>query len=184
MAKTHQETTALGFDIAVTPTAPQAQEKGASRSVWLTGVEIADWLAMTPAAVTQMKQAGVLIAREDGRYDARANIRSYVGKLRSRKTGAQSAHQDLNKELLRLKVANEERRNLEWRMMYGTAIAEQIREQLIAQVSLLRETLAVKGVTPADFAPLFGALGQIDIDRALEGAEGETDELADLYNKS
>ncbi len=176
------ETTELGFDVAVSdPTRREGRTD--ARSVWLTGVEMADWLAMTPAAVTQLKGAGVLTAREDGRYDARANIRSYLTKLRQRKNGGTSAHTDLNKELLRLKVANEERRNLEWRMMYGTAIAEQIREQLIAQVSLLRDALAVKGVSPADFAPLIGALGKIDIDRALEGAEGETDELADIYDK-
>lgn len=160
-----------------------AQRAPSGRNLRLTGVEMAEWLAVTPAAITKMKQAGVLVLCDDGSYDARASVRSYVSKLRKSKSAGSASSKDLDTELKRLKVANEERRNLEWRMAYGTAIAAQIREQLLAQVCNLRDALTAKGITAADFAPLLGALGNIDVDRVLMGAEGDTDELAGIYDQ-
>lgn len=75
---------------------------------------VADWLALTPKRVKQLRDEGVLIEKSPGLYDLRASVLRYVNYIR---TGNRA---DLNDERAKLTKAKREAADMENDVRRGT----------------------------------------------------------------
>jgi hypothetical protein len=87
-----------------------------------TGVELADWLGITPSAVTRLKQAGRVVPAPAGGYLLKASIQKYVGGMR--KSDERGSPRDLDQQKKFWDVENAKQKNYRWRMDYGRELIQ------------------------------------------------------------
>jgi hypothetical protein len=84
----------------------------------VTGVELADWLGVTPAAVSKAKTDGRVKTGPDGRFELKASVRMlYQAAIRRREHGELHGNQD--RQLKYWQVENLKAKNAAWRRKYG-----------------------------------------------------------------
>ena len=57
------------MDLINLPPPEPTEKKKEAPQLAVSGAELADWLCVSPAAITQGRNAGFFVVREDGRYD-------------------------------------------------------------------------------------------------------------------
>lgn len=147
--------TELGFEVEIDDTKPAARKKAVADTV-CTGAELAEWLSITPAAITNLKKKGVLAVDGNGMYNLKESIQTYVRQLRSRKD-PQGEKMDLEASENFWKIEDRKQRVLSWRVKYGSELADRIIQQLANGIGNLREAIrdspkaieAVKGMLQA-----------------------------------
>lgn len=145
----------LGFEIEIDEKKAKRGSRPASDPV-CTGAELAEWLSVSPAAITKLKQKGILSVNADGMYNLKASIQSYVRQLRGRKE-PQGQKIDLEANEDFWKTEDRKQRVLSWRVRYGSELTDKIMQQLTVGIGNLREVLkdnpkgveAVKGMLQA-----------------------------------
>lgn len=164
------------------PTDDHTDKKRASKPLSVTGAELADWLGITPPAVTQLKKRGELVPDEDGKYDLRASIRAYCNNLRKRKTPKGEQTVNLEASLAFWRVENEKQKNLQWRVRYGQSIASAIVQQLSNAISILRSELENDSAACDAIRNLQESIGRVDLDDAVYETlnEANDDEFSEI----
>jgi hypothetical protein len=103
----------------------------------VTGSELAEWLGVSAAAITKMKQAKRIVPLPDGKYVLKDTVRAYCIELRGKKA-SQGEGKDLQRTIDYWRGENLKAKNLRWRLGYGRDIARAIIEQLRASVNNFR----------------------------------------------
>ena len=149
---------------------PPAEKKKQAPQLAVSGAELADWLCMTPAAVTQGRNTGFFFVRDDGRYDLKASVQSYIRRVRGKKikTGESG---DLKKQLDYWDVENKKTKNRDWRMRYGQEIAMAVINQLTDIMVNARNTISKSPEALAFFDDAIETLGKVDYDMVLMQTE-------------
>lgn len=112
---------------------------------------VADWLALTPKRVKQLRDEGVLIEKKPGLYDLRASVLRYVNYIR---TGNRA---DLNGERALLTKAKREAADMENDVRRGTLHSSEDIEKGIKTMCL-----NIRGrflTLPAKLAPKLAEMG-------------------------
>lgn len=91
---------------------------------------VADWLALTPKRVKQLRDMGVLIEKSPGLYDLRASVLRYVNYIR---TGNRA---DLNSERALLTKAKREAADMENKVRRGALHSSEDYEKGIKTICL------------------------------------------------
>lgn len=133
---------------------------------------VADWLALTPKRVKQLRDEGVLIEKKPGLYDLRASVLRYVNYIR---TGNRA---DLNGERALLTRAKREAADMENDVRRGNLHSTEDIEKGLATMCL-----NIRGRLSTLPAKLSGELAQMGGDRAgiFDKLKGAIDEaLEDL----
>lgn len=105
---------------------------GMESELTANGRELAEWLCLTPAAVSQMVKAGKLKALPGGAvpiYPLKSSVQSVIKELRGRKRGTGEG-KDLERSLKYWQVEKAKQAVLQWRLQYGKDIAVTILERL------------------------------------------------------
>lgn len=124
---------------------------GLESEITVNGSELADWLAVTPGAVTRMVQRGELRQLEGGRYPLKASVQAVVKKLRGRKAG-QGETKDLERSLKYWQVEKSKQQVLSWRLSYGRDLASALLSHLDGAFREFQK--AVAGIPEANAAAL------------------------------
>ena len=175
--------TELGFEIEQTE--DDAVKLQADRMKTVSGAELAEWLNCSSAAITQMKNAGKLVTDERGRYPLFESVRTYVTQLRNRKKGEQDGGAStggLDRSLLFWKVENEKSKNLQWRMRYGSDIAQKILGQMAGSIRNFSHSLDKYPEAVQALKNLLADIEGSDVEAAVletEDMEGEGEFTAD-----
>jgi len=112
---------------------------------------VADWLALTPKRVKQLRDEGVLIEKSPGLYDLRASVLRYVNYIR---TGNRA---DLNSERALLTKAKREAADMENEVRRGTLHSSEDYEKGIKTICL---NIRSRFLTlPAKLAPKLAEMG-------------------------
>lgn len=112
---------------------------------------VADWLALTPKRVKQLRDEGVLIEKKPGLYDLRASVLRYVNYIR---TGNRA---DLNGERALLTKAKREAADMENDVRRGTLHSSEDIEKGIKTMCLnIRSRFLTM---PAKLAPKLAEMG-------------------------
>lgn len=112
---------------------------------------VADWLALTPKRVKQLRDEGVLIEKKPGLYDLRASVLRYVNYIR---TGNRA---DLNGERALLTKAKREAADMENDVRRGTLHSSEDIEKGIKTMCL---NIRSRFLTlPAKLAPKLAEMG-------------------------
>lgn len=112
---------------------------------------VADWLALTPKRVKQLRDMGVLIEKSPGFYDLRASVLRYVNYIR---TGNRA---DLNSERALLTKAKREAADMENEVRRGMLHSSEDYEKGIKTICL-----NIRGrflTLPAKLAPKLSEMG-------------------------
>ena len=152
------------------PPAETSEKKKQAPQLAVSGAELADWLCMTPAAVTQGRNTGFFFVRDDGRYDLKASVQSYIRRVRGKKikTGESG---DLKKQLDYWDVENKKTKNRDWRMRYGQEIAMAVINQLTDIMVNARNTISKSPEALAFYDDAIETLGKVDYDMVLMQTE-------------
>jgi len=89
----------------------------AETGIEVNAKELAEWLGVTPSAVTQLKAAGKIVPTPSGKFDLKATVAAYCRDLRARRGPSES--KDLSEQLLFWRVENAKTANARWRVEYG-----------------------------------------------------------------
>ena len=158
------------MDLINLPPPEKTETKKQAPQLTVSGAELADWLCVTPAAITQGRNAGFFVVRDDGRYDLKASVQSYIHRVRGKKikTGESG---DLKKQLDYWDVENKKTKNRDWRMRYGQEIAMAVISQLSDIMVNARNTISKSPETLAFFDEAIETLGKVDYDMVLMQVE-------------
>lgn len=143
----------------------------------VSAAELAEWLGVSAAAVTKMKQAKRIVPLPDGKYDLKETVRAYCIEVRGKKA-VQGEGKDLQRTIDYWKGENLKAKNLRWRMGYGRDIARAIIEQLRASVNSFRQACE-RDATPAILEAtlrLAEGLRQINPDDVVYDVDDEGDD--------
>lgn len=108
---------------------------GMESTLTASGKELAEWLCVTPAAVSQWAKSGK-IRPIDGREDSppvyplKESVQSIVREWRGRRKAAGEGSKDLERSLKYWKVERTKQAVLQWRMSFGKNIALSILDRL------------------------------------------------------
>lgn len=158
------------MDLINLPPPEPTEKKKEAPQLAVSGAELADWLCVSPAAITQGRNAGFFVVREDGRYDLKASVQSYIHRVRGKKVKTGEAG-DLKKQLDYWDVENKKTKNRDWRMRYGQEIAMAIIGQLTDIFVNAKNTIAKSPETLAFFDNAIRTLGSVDLDMVLMQTE-------------
>lgn len=112
---------------------------------------VADWLALTPKRVKQLRDEGVLIEKKPGLYDLRASVLRYVNYIRA------GNRADLNGERALLTKAKREAADMENDVRRGTLHSSEDIEKGIKTMCL---NIRSRFLTlPAKLAPKLAEMG-------------------------
>ncbi len=138
----------------------------------VSGVEMADWLGVSPAAVTQMKKAGVLKVSADGGYQLKASIKNYIATLRARKAKTGDSA-DLDRSLKYWDVEAKKQKVTRWRIQYGREIGQMIIDQCRGGIELVKATVAKYPGAMDALKKLSDEVAAVDIDDAVFSVDNE-----------
>ena len=138
---------------------------------------VADWLALTPRRVRQLRDEGVLIEKAPGLYDLQSSVVRYITYLRKG-----SGNTNLTDERAMLTRAKREAADMENKVRRGNLHSTEDIEKGLATMCL-----NIRGRLSTLPAKLSGELAQMGGDRAgifdkLKGAIDETLEDLSSYN--
>ncbi len=153
--------TELGFEVEDTKDTEQSTAPSSEDAV-CSGAELAEWLSVTPAAITQLKKKGVLAVNADGLYNIKDNVQKYVRQLRNRKE-PQGQRMDLEASDDFWKTEDRKQRVLSWRVRYGSEITDKIMQQLAVGIGNLREALRDSPKAVEAVKDMLKAIGSINI---------------------
>ena len=158
------------MDLLNLPPTETSEKKKQAPQLAVSGAELADWLCMTPAAVTQGRNTGFFFVRDDGRYDLKASVQSYIRRVRGKKIKTGESV-DLKKQLDYWDVENKKTKNRDWRMRYGQEIAMAVINQLTDIMVNARNTISKSPEALAFFDDAIETLGKVDYDMVLMQTE-------------
>ncbi len=163
----------LGFEIEIDETKTAKKHKPVNDAV-CSGAELAEWLAITPAAITQLKKKGVLSVNANGMYNIKDSVQTYVRQLRSRKE-PQGEKIDLEASDDFWKTEDRKQRVLSWRVKYGSEITDKIIQQLTVGIGNLREVLRDYPKALEAIKDMLQAIGNINIYDIVYEVSGQLD---------
>ncbi|MGN0866178.1 MAG: hypothetical protein ACI4SG_00670 [Oligosphaeraceae bacterium] len=114
---------------------------GMESEIMVGGSELADWLCVTPSAVTRMTENRRLEKGEGGKYPLKASVQSVIRDLRGRKTG-QGESKDLERSAKYWQVENTKQKVLSWRLQFGKDMALRILGSLESALMDLQRSIA------------------------------------------
>lgn len=146
--------------------AEKPEKKKSAAPIAVNGAELADWLCMSQAAITQGRNTGLFVTLENGKYDLKASIRLYLQRTRNRQAKTAEV-KDLDKQSIFWDIENKKTKNERWRMRYGQEIAMAIISQLTDIMVNAKNTIAKSPDVLAFFDKAIETLGKVDYDMAL-----------------
>lgn len=151
---------------------------GMEGEITVGGSELAEWLCVTPSAITRMTAAGRLAKLEGGTYPLKASVRAIITEMRGRKH-PEGESKDLDRSLKYWQVEGKKQKVLSWRLQWGKSLALQILGALDA--SLLEFQRRVGGDTTINAAivVLSQAIKAVKVDDVVCGMDEE--DLDDEY---
>ena len=147
----------MEHDLFGNPTAPEKPAEIDNSPTIVNGQELAEWLGITPSAVTRLKQAGRL-APVTGGYALKASIQKYLSTVR--KSSERGSPRDLDQQKKFWDVENAKQKNYRWRLDYGRELIqayirahrsslEQFRQRLAKNSEALAAALAMQKAVDA-----------------------------------
>lgn len=94
------------------------------------GSELAEWLCVTPGAITRMAAAGRLVQVEGGRYPLKSSVQKIITEMRGKKTSTSAEKKDLDRSMKYWQCEAQKQKVLSWRLQYGKELALAIVAQL------------------------------------------------------
>ena len=107
----------------------------------VSGSELAEWLCVTPSAITRMTDNHRLEKGEGGKYPLKASVQAAIRELRGRKTG-QGESKDLERSAKYWQVENTKQKVLSWRLQFGKDMALRILGSLESALMDLQRSIA------------------------------------------
>jgi hypothetical protein len=145
-----------------------------SPPITVSGAELAEWLGVTAAAITQGRNTGFFVMSDDGKYKLKESIRRYVSLQRGRK-GKTEASADLKKQIDYWNIQNAKQKNRDFRIQYGQGIAMAIIDQLTDIFINAKHAIAKSPEVLKFFDDAIESLSNADIDLAIM----ETEDIAE-----
>jgi len=142
----------------------------------VTGAELAEWLEITPAGVTQAKKRGVIRLGVDGRYNLKESVQAYIKDIRGRKKA--STRQNLDEDLKYWQVENAKTKNVGWRRDYGRQLIRAYRDHHRSTLDEFRRAVSEFPKAVRVALQLADAVKRTDVDEVLY--EVTEDELMDI----
>ncbi len=103
---------------------------GMESEMTVGGSELAEWLCVTPGAVTRMAAAGRLEQLDGGRYPLKSSVQKIITEMRSRRTSGNAERKDLDRSMKYWQCEAQKQKVLSWRLQYGKELALAIVERL------------------------------------------------------
>jgi len=149
-----------------------------SNSDAVIGAELAEWLGVTPAAVTGLKKRGVIKIGIDGKYPLKQSVTAYINSVK--KTKARQNRKTLDEQLKYWQVENAKTKNSQWRLDYGRQLIIAYRDHHRASLEEFRRSIANIPAAVKAALKLADAARNTDIEDVLyEVSDDEVLELAD-----
>ena len=114
---------------------------GMESEMIVSGSELAEWLCVTPSAVTRMTENRRLEKVEGGKYPLKASVQAAIRELRGRKTG-QGESKDLERSAKYWQVENTKQKVLSWRLQFGKDMALRILGAMESALMDLQRSIA------------------------------------------
>lgn len=151
---------------------------GMESEILVGGSELAEWLCVTPSAVTRMSAAGRLEPLPGGQYPLKRSVQAIITEMRGRKTHS-AEKKDLDRSLKYWQVETAKQKVLSWRLQYGKELALSIITQLDgALAELQRRTGSDPNINGAILA-LSQSIKAVRVDDVVYGMDEEDpDEFA------
>ncbi len=106
---------------------------GMESTITVTGRELAEWLCVTPAAVSQWHKAGKLQPIQGGAvpvFPLKASVQAMVKEWRAKRVGRSQGGNDLDRNLKYWQVEKAKQAVIQWRLTFGKDIAMAILTRL------------------------------------------------------
>lgn len=158
------------MDLINLPPPEKVEKKKAAPPIEVNGAELAEWLCVSQAAITQGRAAGLFVTLENGKYDLKASIKLYIQRTRGRQAKTQEA-KDLDKANIWWDIENKKIKNRDWRMRYGQEIAMAVISQITDIFVNAKNTIAKSPETLAFFDEAIKTLSNVDYDMVLMQTE-------------
>lgn len=142
--------------------------------ITVNGSELAEWLGISEAAITQWKNKGLLVIAENGKYNLKECVKRYVSLHRSRKGKAEDGS-DMNNKLVFWNVQNAKQKNRDFRIKYGQDIAMAIIDQLTDIFINAKHSIANNPEALKFFDDAINSLKNADVDLAIMETEDITE---------
>lgn len=114
---------------------------GMEGEMMVGGSELAEWLCVTPSAITRMTDNHRLEKGEGGKYPLKASVQAAIRELRGRKTG-QGESKDLERSAKYWQVENTKQKVLSWRLQFGKDMALRILGAMESALMDLQRSIA------------------------------------------
>lgn len=114
---------------------------GMESEMMVGGSELAEWLCVTPGAITRMTDNKRLTKGEGGKYPLKASVQAVIRELRGRKSG-QGESKDLERSAKYWDVENKKQKVLSWRLQFGKDMALRILGSLESALMTLQHSIA------------------------------------------
>ena len=143
------------------------------------GSELAEWLCVTPGAVTRMAAAGRLVQLEGGRYPLKSSVQKIITEMRGKKQSTSAEKKDLDRSMKYWQCEAQKQKVLSWRLQYGKELALSIVEQLDGALADFQRRTGNDPNLNAVILQLSQAIKSVKVDDVVYGMDEEDpDEFA------
>ena len=136
---------------------------GMESELMVSGSELAEWLCVTPGAVTRMTDNRRLSRGDGGKYPLKASVQAVIRELRGRKSG-QGESRDLERSAKYWQVENTKQKVISWRLQFGKDLALRILGSLESALMDLQRAISEDSQANAAAMRMADALKNLRLD--------------------
>lgn len=148
---------------------------GLESEMTVSGKELAEWLCVTPAAVSQMAHNGKLQPLDGGKvpvFPLKSSVQTVIRELRGKRRN-QGEGKDLERSLKFWQVEKAKQAVTSWRLQYGKDLALAILDRLAGALAEFQETTAADARLNDAALRLASALKSVKPDDVVYGLDDD-----------
>lgn len=149
---------------------PKPQKKSIKT---VTGVELAEWICVTPGAVTRMAGSGRIEQDKNGLYPLKTTIQKIIMELRARNVDKKADKKDLDRSLKFWQCEAQKQKVLSWRLQYGKELALAVIQSLDDALNEFQNKIGDDEQINAAILQLSTAIKAVNIEQVVYGVDDE-----------